>query len=79
MVIKVWLRQPRFAFRNNGGPVPRGFRSGVEWTGIKRRKLVTRNSSRETARRGDWVVNVGGVFYIFSPAEMRRLYSRVPL
>ena len=77
-VIKLWLREPRRAWRNGGGPVPRGFRSKLKRVGIKRRTLVIDNP-RQAVRRGHWVVRVGGAVYTFSPAEMRRLYSRVPL
>ena len=76
-VIKVWLRTPRLAWRNDGGPIPRGFRSLVKQRGgIKSRHLKTISS--ETLRRGYWAVRVGGAIFVFSPAEMRHLYSRVP-
>lgn len=79
-VIKVWLREPRKAWRNDGGPIPRGFRCLVQrrYTG-KQSRLVTVNSRCETVRKGHWVVNAGGIVYVFSSSDMRRLYSRVPL
>lgn len=77
-VIKMWLREPRLAWRNDGGVIPRGFRSLVKRKGTPKRPLTVTVRS-EVVRKGHWVVKVGGDVFSFSPAEMRRLYSRVPL
>lgn len=77
-VIKLWLREPRLAWKNDGGPIPRGFRSRLKRDGIKRHTVVIDNP-RQRVRRGQWVVKAGGSVFCFSAAQMRRLYSRVPL
>lgn len=77
-VIKVWLRTPRRAWRNDGGPIPRGFRGAVKRRGTPKRPLLKTTRS-QTVRKGHWVVIAGGDVFAFSPAQMRHLYSRVPL
>lgn len=77
-VIKVWLRTPRKAWRNDGGQIPRGFRGWVKRRGTPKRPLLKTTRS-ETVRKGHWVVIAGGDVFTFSSAEMRHLYSRVPL
>lgn len=77
-VINVWLKTPRKAWRNDGGPVPRGFRGVCRWRGTPKRPLLKTDRS-EVVRKGDWVVIAGGDVFAFSPAQMRQLYSRVPL
>ncbi|MFA5897658.1 MAG: hypothetical protein WC829_00965 [Hyphomicrobium sp.] len=76
-VIKVWLREPRKAWRNDGGVIPRGFRTHCKRKGVKRVLTVTTRS--EVVRRGWWVVLDGNQPFVFSSPQMRRLYSRVPL
>ena len=77
-VIKVWLRTPRKAWRNDGGVIPRGFRSLVKrkYTGKRMLTITTRS---EVVRKGHWAVIAGGDVFAFSPSDMRHLYSRVPL
>lgn len=77
-VIKVWLRMPRRAWRNDGGEIPRGFRSFVKrkYTG---KRLTTVTTRSERVPKGYWVVISGADVFAFSVAEMRELYSRVPL
>jgi hypothetical protein len=77
-VIKVWLREPRKAWKNDGGPIPRGFRSRLKqlYTG---KRMVVKTERSETVRKGHWAVIAGGSIYSFSPEEMKRLYSRIPL
>jgi hypothetical protein len=77
-VIKVWLRTPRKAWRNDGGAIPRGFRTFVKkkYTG---KRLTTVTTRSEVVRKGHWAVIAGGDIFSFSPAQMKRLYSRVPL
>lgn len=77
-IIKVWLREPRRAWKNDGGPIPHGIRGHLKKRGI-RRQVLTIINPLQTVRRGHWVVVVGGQAFTFSSAEMRRLYSRVPL
>lgn len=77
-IIKVWLREPRLAWKNDGGPVPRGMRSLVKRTGLRTHSLIIK-STGDRVRRGHWLVRVGGSAFAFSPADMKRLYSRVPL
>ena len=77
-IIKVWLREPRRAWKNNGGPIPLGMRSVVKRTGLRAHSVIIKTSG-DRVRRGHWLVRVGGAAYAFSPAEMRQLYSRVPL
>jgi hypothetical protein len=77
IVYKIWLREPRKAWRNDGERVPVGFRAMVKRPTGK--KYVVIDNPRQVVRKGHWVVRVGGTAYGFSPAEMRRLYSRVPL
>jgi hypothetical protein len=76
-VIKVWLREPRRAWKNDGGAIPHGFKSHVRRRGIKR--VLTMTTRSEVVRRGWWVVLAGGQSFVFSAPQMRRLYSRVPL
>jgi hypothetical protein len=78
MVFKVWLREPRLAWKNDGGPIPRGMRSRLECTGIKAHSVKIKGTS-ERVPRGHYAVVAGEQTFAFSPAEMRRLYSRVPL
>jgi hypothetical protein len=77
-IIKLWLREPRRAWKNDGGPIPYGMRSRVKRRGIKSH-TVTIDNPLQRVRRGHWVVFAGSQPYSFSPAEMRHLYSRVPL
>ncbi len=77
-VIKVWLRTPRRAWKNDGGPIPHGFRSFVKRRGTPKRPLLKTTRS-QTVRKGHWVVVSGPDVFAFSPADMRLLYSRVPL
>lgn len=77
IVYKVWLREPRKAWRNDGDPVPIGFRGRVKRpTGSK---YVVIDNPFQKVRKGHWVVLAGGGIFGFSPSEMQRLYSRVPL
>lgn len=77
VVYKMWLREPRKAWRNDGERVPIGFRGRVKRpTGSK---YVMIDNPHQKVRKGYWIVLVGGQAYGFSPADMRRLYSRVPL
>lgn len=80
VVYNFWLREPRKGWRNDGGPIPRGFRTHVKRgpLGSKRQSVIIDNP-RQTVRKGHWVVMVGEQAFVFSPADMRRLYSRVPL
>lgn len=75
-IIKVWLKTPRLAWKNDGGPIPYGMRGRVKRPS-KSHTVVIENP-RQLVRRGHWVVRVGGQAFAFSPAEMRWLYSRVP-
>lgn len=77
VVYNMWLKTPRKAWRNDGEPVPYGFRAHVKRpTGSK---FVVIDNPRQKVRKGHWIVMVGAQPYGFSPAEMRQLYSRVPL
>lgn len=78
-VIKVWLREPRKAWRNDGRPIPHGFRGHVHqrWSGKRMRTVVV--NPFQTVRRGYWVVLAGNQPFVFTGPQMKRLYSRVPL
>lgn len=78
VIYNVWLREPRKAWRNDGEPIPRGMRGKVTRTGIKSHSVKIKDGG-QLVRRGHWVVVAGGQAFCFSPADMRRLYSRVPL
>jgi hypothetical protein len=49
----------------------------IRATSLRPHSVVIR-ATGERVPRGHWVVRVGGAVYVFSPADMRRLYSRVP-
>lgn len=78
IIIKVWLREPRRAWKNDGGSIPHGMRSHLKKRGMRNQTLTIINSF-QTVRRGHWVVLAGGQAFTFSAAQMRQLYSRVPL
>lgn len=75
-VIKLWLREPRKAWRNDGGPIPRQFRGRCS---RDKTKTVTIHCPLHKVRVGHWVVQAGSQLFGFSPAQMRKLYSRTPL
>jgi len=77
-IIKVWLREPRRAWKNDGGAIPHGMRGQLKRRGIRRQVLWIINPP-QPVRKGHWVVLAGGQAYTFSAAQMKRLYSRVPL
>lgn len=77
-IIKVWQRQHRLAWRNDGGEIPRGMRGVVKRRGTPKRPLLKTTRS-DVVRKGHWVVRTGNDVFAFSPAEMRYLYSRVPM
>lgn len=76
-IYKMWLREPRRAWRNDGDPIPRGMRGVVTRSGIKAHSVKLKRTG-QLVRRGHWVVIAGGEAFAFSPAEMKLLYSRVP-
>lgn len=75
-VVKFWLKEPRKGWRNDGGPIPRQFRGRC-----RRRdsKTVIIANPFQKVRVGHWIVSAGAQLYGFSPADVWRLYSRVPL
>lgn len=75
-MVKVWLREPRYAWRNDGGEIPRRLRGRC---GRHGKKTVVIDNPNMKVRGGHWIVAVGPALYAFSPADMQRLYSRVPL
>lgn len=78
IIYKVWLREPRFAWKNDGGPIPRGMRSWVTREGIKSHTVKLKQNG-DRVPRGHWVVRAGNQAFAFTSEQMRRLYSRVPL
>ncbi len=74
---KLWLREPRKGWRNDGGPIPYGLRSRVKRNG--KSATVVIDNPNQRVRIGHWVVVAGGTLFAFSPTQMNRLYSRVPL
>lgn len=77
VVYNFWLRAPRKGWRNDGGPVPRGFRGRVKRPTASKSVII--DNPLQKVRKGHWIVMVGKQPYAFSPAEMHLLYSRVPL
>lgn len=74
--IKLWLRTPRRAWRNDGGEIPREFRGRCRrWPGSK---TVVIACPLQKVRVGHWIVAAGAELYAFSPSDVRQLYSRVP-
>lgn len=73
---KFWLREPRLGWRNDGGEIPYRLRGRC-----RRRagKTVIIDNPFQMVRVGHWIVQAGSGLFAFSPAEMKRLYSRVPL
>jgi hypothetical protein len=57
---------------------PDGRRGKVKRSGLKQHTVIIDNPYQRV-RRGHWVVIAAGQAFGFSPAEMRHLYSRVPL
>lgn len=75
--VKLWLRQPRYAWRNDGGEIPRRFRGRCRRNGTVKTVVIAAPLQRVPV--GWWIVQSGSQIYGFSPADMHRLYSRVPL
>lgn len=69
----LWLRTPRIAWQNLGGPVPYRLRGFVKRQG---KKLVTFRS--ETVSKQQWLVIAGGEPYVFPTATVNRTYGRTP-
>lgn len=72
-ITKLWLRQPRLAWQNKGGPVPYRLRGYVKRRG---KKLVTTRS--ETVGRNQWLVIAGNEPFVFTTAIINRTYGRTP-
>lgn len=72
---RLWLRKPRFGWRNDGGPIPYRFRGRVKRRN-PRSKTVTIDNPMRKVRVGHWVVCAGGDYFGFSPADINTLYIR---
>lgn len=76
-LMKFWLREPRKGWRNDGGPIPYGLRSHARRRDGSKTVIIACPFQR--VRVGHWIVLAGNQAFQFSPADMKRLYSRVPL
>lgn len=68
---KLYLRQPRIAWQNKGGPVPYRLRGYVKKRG---KKIVTTRS--ETVGKNQWLIIAGREPYVFTTAIVNRVYAR---
>lgn len=70
---KLWLKEPRIAWQNLGGPVPYRLRGYVKRRGSK---LVTLRS--QTVGMRQWLVIAGDEPFVFPTATVNRTYGRTP-
>lgn len=70
---KLWLKVPRIAWQNLGGPVPYRLRRYVK---RRSRKLVTIRS--ETVGKRQWLVIAGDEPFVFPTATINQFYGRTP-
>jgi hypothetical protein len=74
----LWLREPRKGWRNDGGPIPYRLRGRLKRDNPRSGTVIIDNPFQRV-RVGHWIVLAGHDLFAFSPDQMKRLYSRMPL
>lgn len=72
--IKLWMREPRTAWQNDGGPIPRGFRGHL----ARDAKGLWIINPLQRVGKWHWVVVSAGQAFAFPTSMIKRFYSRKP-